>query len=106
MHSLDPFWHRKYARDDRGRLVRIPAGAADGQVEAGAAEHRHDAAGDDHSGRGHGIHMPSPSYYPALTAVGLPLVGFGAVYGRWLAIVGALFLMAGIFGWGAEPLAE
>jgi hypothetical protein len=50
--------------------------------------------------------MPSPSYYPALAALGLPLVGFGAIYGRPLVLLGALVVLAGIFGWGAEPLSE
>ena len=106
--SLDAFWHRKYTRDDEGRLVRIPAGAANGHARPSAADQAEGAAGGDadHHGHGHGIHMPSASYYPALTAAGLPLVGFGAIYGRWVAIFGALLLMAGIFGWGAEPLAE
>jgi len=106
--SLDAFWHRKYTRDDQGRLVRIPAGAANGHPHTDTPDHPGEAAraDGDHRSHGHGIHMPSPSYYPALTAAGLPLVGFGAIYGRWVAIFGALFLMAGIFGWGAEPLAE
>jgi hypothetical protein len=64
------------------------------------------AHGDGHHGDGHGIHMPSPSYMPALTAVGFPFVGFGAIYGWWWGAIGVLFLLAGVFGWGSEPLSE
>jgi cytochrome c oxidase subunit I len=88
--SLDPFFYRKYTRDDGGRLVRIPAGAANG----------HDG---DH---GQHIHMPSPSYYPAVVAAGLPLIGFAALYGWWMVVFGGLVLLAGLFGWAAEPLSE
>ncbi|MGH9035530.1 MAG: cytochrome c oxidase subunit I, partial [Acidimicrobiia bacterium] len=115
VHSTDAFWHRKYTRDDAGRLVRIPAGGSGGESQAGtverAAEHpgdggggHHGHGGDGHGG--HGIHMPSRSYYPALTAAGLPLLGFGAIYGWWWGAMGTLILMSGIFGWGREPLTE
>jgi hypothetical protein len=50
--------------------------------------------------------MPSPSYYPALTAIAFPLLGFGAIYGWWFAALGVIVLQAGIFGWATEPLAE
>jgi cytochrome c oxidase subunit I len=107
VHSLDAFWHHKYTRDDQGRLVRIPAGGANGY---GHTETSHppeaQRGGDGHGAHGHGIHMPSPSYYPALAAVGLPLVGFGAIYGWWLALFGGLVVLAGIFGWATEPLSE
>jgi cytochrome c oxidase subunit 1 len=114
VHSLDPFWHRKYVRDDEGRLVRVPAGGANGARHTEAAEHtaEHDGQGDDghgahgHGGHGHDIHMPSPSYYPALTTVGFPLLGFGAIYGWGWALMGAVIVLAGIFGWASEPLSE
>jgi cytochrome c oxidase subunit I len=92
--SIDDFWHRKYTRDDQGRRVRIPAGAAYGDGHS------------DHEGHGHDIHMPSPSYYPALAALALPVMAFGAIYGWWFGALGALILQAGVFGWAREPLAE
>jgi cytochrome c oxidase subunit I len=50
--------------------------------------------------------MPSPSYYPAVVAAGLPLIGFAALYGWWMVVFGGLVLLAGLFGWAAEPLSE
>ena len=89
--ARDDFWHRKYAYDDEGRTVRIPAGGA----------------GDSHGqGDGHGIHMPSPSYYPAVVALALPFLATGAIYGWWWAVGGVLILYVGIFGWAGEPLTE
>ena len=65
----------------------------------------HDDHGDGH-GHGHGIHMPSPSYFPALGAVGIFIAGYGAIYHWWLGAIGGVILLAGIFGWGNEPLSE
>jgi cytochrome c oxidase subunit 1 len=90
VHALDDFWHRKYTVDDQGRRVRVPSGAANG----------------DHEEHGHDIHMPSPSYYPAVAALALPVIAYGAIYGWWFGALGALVAMSGIFGWAREPLAE
>jgi cytochrome c oxidase subunit 1 len=122
VHSVDDFWHHKYTEDDEGRLVRLPAGGSDGGPPSGedpgdtapaqgavstetVPEEDHEAAEHGH-GDGHGIHMPSPSYFPALASIGFPLIGFGAIYGWWWGLIGAVFLLAGVFGWASEPLAE
>jgi cytochrome c oxidase subunit 1 len=117
VHSRDDFWHRKYTEDENGRLVRIPAGGADEKSSVTETqEHGHDDHGgddhgdDDHGGHGHGIHMPSPSYFPALAALGILIVGYGGVYLRsghwWLVAIGGVVTLAGVFGWGNEPLSE
>jgi cytochrome c oxidase subunit 1 len=111
VHGRDDFWHRKYTEDENGRLVRIPAGASDGASSVTESA-THDGGGDGHDdehgggGHGHGIHMPSPSYFPALAAVGILLVGYGAIYHWWIGAIGGVITLAGIFGWGNEPLSE
>jgi cytochrome c oxidase subunit 1 len=100
VHARDDFWHRKYTEDENGRLVRIPAGGSD---EASSVTEAGEAHGH---GDGHGIHMPSPSYFPALASLGIMLVGYGAIYHWWIGAVGGVITLAGIFGWGNEPLAE
>ncbi|HYJ61137.1 MAG TPA: cytochrome c oxidase subunit I [Actinomycetota bacterium] len=87
VHSLDEFWHRKYAEDHDGRVVRVPAGAS------GAPGH----------GDGHGIHLPSPSYWPLVVAVGMPLIAYGIIYSWWLVGAGALVIVVGLFAWAIEP---
>ena len=72
---------------------RVLAGGADGHEE--------------HSEHGH-IHLPSPSYFPALAAVGLPVMGYGVIYSdtgaSWpLIISGVLILLLSLFGWVLEP---
>ena len=64
--SVDPFWHTKYAEGPDGRLAPVVAGGSAGHDEA-----PHDEDGEH--GHGHAIHMPSPSYFPLLAALGLPI---------------------------------
>ena len=54
----------------------------------------------------HDIHMPDPSYFPFLAALGLPVIMYGLIYFWPASIVGALITMAGLFGWSLEPVAE
>jgi cytochrome c oxidase subunit 1 len=94
VHSLDDLWHRKYAETEGGRVVPVAAGGA------GDLEHA------NRHGAGHAIHLPGPSYFPLLAALGLPLIGYGVVFSWWLVGVGAVVLFAGFFGWALEPSAE
>ncbi|MBM3658740.1 MAG: cytochrome c oxidase subunit I [Actinobacteria bacterium] len=90
VHSRDDFWHQKYTEDDEGRLVALPSGGSD------------DHADDGHDG--HGIHLPSPSYYPLITALGLPILGYAAVFTNpWLGVLGGVVLLFGLFAWAIEP---
>src|SRR3954454_19046963 len=93
VHGRDDFWHRKYTEDENGRLVRIPAGGSDNGEEHAAEDHGHDDHGHDDHGHGHGIHMPSPSYFPALAAVGILIVGYGAIYHWWIGAIGGVITL-------------
>jgi cytochrome c oxidase subunit I len=95
----DDFWHRKYAHDRQGKLVPIPMGGAEAAAEAHAAPAAH--------GAGHGIHMPSPSYWPLVAALGFPLLAYSAIFRTLpLVFVGAIVLLTGLYGWVLEPVAE
>jgi cytochrome c oxidase subunit 1 len=91
VHDVDEFWHRKYSEGEDGRLVPVVAGGSGaGEPEA-------------HVG-GHGIHMPSPSYFPVLAALALPMLGYGVIFRQVvLDIDGALLLLAALYGWAIEP---
>jgi cytochrome c oxidase subunit I len=90
----DEFWHRKYTEDDEGRLVKLPAGAAVETAPAAPAEP-------------HRIHMPSPSYWPFVLALGLPIIGYGFVFKLyWLLAIGALIAFFGLNAWTIEPATE
>jgi cytochrome c oxidase subunit 1 len=94
VHGVDAFWHEKYVEDPNGRPVPIPAGAA-------AVAHGDDAhAGDD---EGHDIHMPAPSYWPLVAAIGLPVIALGLLYSYAIVAVGGIVLLTGIYGWALEP---
>ena len=98
VHSLDDFWHRKYAEDEDGRAVPMPAvSGAEAAVDTGGGAERGS------------IHMPSPSYYPALSAFGLIITGAGLVYIPWgfIAVgLGSLITVWGLFGWSLQPVAK
>ncbi|MGZ4148461.1 MAG: cytochrome c oxidase subunit I [Actinomycetota bacterium] len=90
IHALDEFWHRKYAEDREGRLVRVPAGAAP----------EHDPG---HGASGHAIHLPSPSFWPIVAALGLPIIAYGVLYSWWLVGAGAIWTVVAFLGWALEP---
>jgi cytochrome c oxidase subunit 1 len=104
VHSLDDFWHRKYAEDRRGRVLPVPAGAADTAMAEHDAGHGGGEGG--HGGGGHGIHLPSPSYFPVIAALGFPLIGYGVIFNWAFAFVGAVVLLGGLYAWALEPSAE
>jgi cytochrome c oxidase subunit 1 len=95
--ARDDFWHRKYTEDADGRLVRLPAGGADGEA-------RTTAESDGHGGH---VHMPSPSYFPLVMACGLPFLGYAAVFKNlWLVWPGVVILLFGLYAWAIEPASE
>src|SRR3954451_4304216 len=98
--SRDELWHRKYTEDENGRSVRrevtldqpaLPGTAVEPSTEAHEGpDHMQgdEGHGDpDHGDAGHGdadheehephIHMPSPSYWPLITAFGMPVLAYG-----------------------------
>jgi cytochrome c oxidase subunit 1 len=91
--ALDDFWHKKYAESEEGVVVPAVAGGAHTIEE-------HD--GDEH----HGIHLPSPSYFPLIAALGPSLIALGFIYDYALIAVGVTVTLVGLFGWALEPEAE
>jgi cytochrome c oxidase subunit 1 len=88
----DEYWHRKYTEDEEGRLVKLASGGAD--TSAAPESHGH-------------IHMPSPSYWPLVFTIGLPILGYGFVFKNWWILgVGVVWLMFGMTGWATEPSTE
>ncbi len=97
--SLDDFWHTKYGEDVSGRAVRRTE-ASSGTLADAAPD---DETADDHHEE---IHLPSPSYYPALSSLGIVILGYGLVYlsWGWIAVaMGGMVMLWGLFGWSLEP---
>jgi len=93
----DEWWHRKYTEDDEGRLVRLPAGAAVAM----------DEPADEPDADAHGIHMPSPSYWPMVFALALPTLGYGFVFKNWwILAAGATLGLFAISALAIEPPTE
>jgi cytochrome c oxidase subunit I len=55
---------------------------------------------------GHAIHLPAPSYYPLVAAFGLPVVGYGLIFGLPYVVAGLVITLVGLYGWVLEPSAE
>jgi cytochrome c oxidase subunit 1 len=92
VHALDEFWHRKYVEDERtGRLVPAQAGGSNGHASEEG---------------GHGIHLPSPSYWPLVAALGMPLIAYGVLYSWFLVGLGFFLALVGFYGWALEPSVE
>jgi cytochrome c oxidase subunit 1 len=92
VHALDEFFHRKYEEvdtPDGPRLVKVKS------AEEILAEQ--EANADHH------IHMPSPSYWPLVLAVGLPVIAYGLIFFRLLAVLGGVIILLAMFGWALEP---
>jgi cytochrome c oxidase subunit I len=91
VHSVDEFWHRKYAEDDSHRMHRVAT------AEEVLAAPPVDASK---------IHMPSPSWWPLVLAFGIFVLGYGLLYKALpVALVAGVILIGGIFGWVLEPSA-
>jgi heme/copper-type cytochrome/quinol oxidase subunit 3 len=79
VYGRDSFWREKYG-DSRGRKpAPVPAVPEP-----------------------HGIHLPSPSHWPIVIAVGIGLAAFGAVYHLALVVVGAGVTVLGAFAFALE----
>jgi cytochrome c oxidase subunit 1 len=111
--SRDEFWHRKYSEDENGRAVRRET-VEDQPVLAGTEvepsteahegpDHVSGESGHDEEHEPH-IHMPSPSYWPLMVALGMPILCYGMIYKTWaVAILGGLWIFSSLFAWALEP---
>ena len=85
--SEDEWWHRKYGYDENKRVVRIAT------IEEVAQD-----------GSATGVHLPAPSFWPLVLALGLPLIGYGLIFNLWLAVVGGALTGLAIYSWALEPV--
>jgi cytochrome c oxidase subunit 1 len=51
-----------------------------------------------------GVHLPAPSFWPLVLALGLPLIGYGLIFNLWLAVVGGALTGLAIYSWALEPV--
>jgi cytochrome c oxidase subunit 1 len=51
-----------------------------------------------------GVHLPSPSFWPLVLAVGLPLIGYGLIFNLWLCVIGGLLTGGAMYAWALEPV--
>ncbi len=92
VHTLDEFFHRKYedvGEGDQHDYKQVATGAEVIELEEKYA--------DAH------IHLPSPSYWPMVLAISLPIIGYGVIFNTLLIVAGAAIAVLALFGWALEP---
>ncbi len=55
---------------------------------------------------GNGIHLPQPSYWPAVVSIGLLVGGYGLIFNVAVAAIGGAIAMIGVYAWSFEPVNE
>jgi cytochrome c oxidase subunit 1 len=90
VHHLDEFFHRKYEEDTASHTMKKIAEGEDlVRAEEEAAEQN--------------IHLPSPSYWPLVLAIGVGVLGMGVVYGVPIMVLGGAIVLFASYGWVLEP---
>ena len=83
----DEWWHRKWAKTESStQLTRVAP--VEELSQKGTAK---------------GVHLPSPSYWPPILALALPLIGYGIIFNLWITGLGILVAIVAMYGWGTEP---
>jgi cytochrome c oxidase subunit 1 len=73
--TLDPLWHQD-----------------------GPKGHKIEVDGD-----GKGIHMPKPSFWPMLAALGMTLMMAGLIYGFVVGVPGGILFFVSVYSWALQP---
>ncbi len=89
VHHLDEFFHLKYTEDANGVLIKTSTAEEILALQEANADKN--------------IHMPSPSYWPLVLALGLPITAYGVIFSIPIAIFGGVIILFSAFGWGLEP---
>jgi cytochrome c oxidase subunit 1 len=101
--ARDELWHRKYAGKEADIPKRVPSGASADHADAGAADARATAGAEVPAG----IHLPDPSYWPLVLSVGLPIAGWGVIFGQPVVIgLGLVWTLVSMLAWALEPSVE
>jgi cytochrome c oxidase subunit I len=105
--SRDAFWARKhpYAASHELQSNSSEIAVAGNPV----AEVPIPEAGDPHEsepeyGQHAHPHMPDPSYWPLIAALGIFVTGFGLLFAMPLIPVGLFILIVSVYGWSLEPV--
>jgi cytochrome c oxidase subunit 1 len=100
--ARDPLWAEKHPEEGHGHGRAVPAPIAGGAPRGGESV--------DESTLAAAIHLPDPSIFPPIAALGLMLTMAGLLVGdpppppSWLSVIGLLTFLLGIFGWALEPV--
>jgi hypothetical protein len=103
----DAYWTEKYGAEEEKAPEKELVHVADGPTHSGHGNPN--GQGNPHSGEDK-IHMPSPSYWPIVMAMGMGVAAGGLIYihdnfflSRILLAGGMATTMLSIYAWALEP---
>jgi cytochrome c oxidase subunit I len=104
VHSRDAFWatKRRPQAVEAGRHTAEVAVAGQGVGRAEIEEAHPSEEGDGTQAAVEGIHMPNPSFFPLIAALGLTCAFAGLIFGYALTVAGLVYLLTAIGGWAME----
>lgn len=91
--AVDDFWYKKYGEDEDHLPVRLDTNPLDPSAK--------DTDEEFH------VHLPSPSYFPILLALGMVILAYGFLWipvGFAVMAVGLGIMLWAIFGWAMEDI--
>jgi cytochrome c oxidase subunit 1 len=111
----DPLWAEKYGIDESDTEVTATLGGQDvGTINVPNEDPEEQAERRSDPVEEHSVHLPNPSYYPLLAAIGFFLVAFGLIINNpdiqigampmpIVTALGLITFLGAIFGWSFEP---
>ena len=72
-------------------------------VEKRSSSNRKSSSDDDGT---HDVHLPQPSYWPFVSAIGLLVGAYGLMYSIPAAVIGAAITTIAVYSWSFEPVNE
>jgi cytochrome c oxidase subunit 1 len=104
--SRDSFWMKKHPHQGTQELASNSSDVSLAAQTVGEVpipeygEHGADP-GEGHHGA---IHMPDPSYWPLIAALGIFVTGSGILFSLTLIPIGLFIVIAAVYGWALEPV--
>jgi len=103
VHSREPAWDLKYGSIGHGQGSNGPLAA---ESSNGPITDYMSGGPMEEARERHDIHMPSPSYWPLVTAAGFGIAGALFIVGPWYSAIGVAITAVGLYAWAAEPVTK
>ena len=98
VHGVDDFWHTKYREDEDGRPILREGVDLKKEPQRVTTQEAIEK---------HGVHLPSPSFWPFVVPFGMFVGAYGLAFQHWYTCaIGVVITASGLIGWAIEPDTE